>query len=174
MRNAMFSRWSLATVLVSSVLVGAGCSGTKETSGWQTMTLIQTKPVLVEVADGDGIREHGEGMVFEAKLNDQSGKPVAQLLGHHTIVDTPGDDGIGDPSVEERITTLSIVIDNGDEIVAHGADVYPADQKIIKADVPQYRALIGGTGTYKGIRGQVKTTRNGDETYTHILEYELA
>lgn len=167
------ARWSLAAVLVASVLIATGCSGTKAGTEWQTMTLIQAKPVLVELSDGDDVREHGEGMVFEAELDDQGGKPVARLLGHHLIVDTPGDDGIGEPSLEERFVTLSLIFESGDAILVQGANVYPPDQRILKADAPQYRAIVGGTGAYKGIRGQVKTTRNGDETYTHVLEYTL-
>jgi len=163
----------MVTVLVASVLIATGCSGTKEGTDWQTMTLTQDKPVLVELSDGDAVRAHGEGMVFEAELEDQSGKPVARLLGHHLIVDTPGDDGIGEPSLEERFVTLSLIFESGDAILVQGANVYPPDQRILKADAPQYRAIVGGTGAYKGIRGQVKTTRNGDETYTHVLEYTL-
>lgn len=163
----------MVTVLVASVLIAIGCSGTEEGTDWQTMTLIGAKPVLVELSDGDGVREDGEGMVFEAELDDQSGKPVARLLGHHLIVDTPGDDGIGDPSLEERFVTLSMIFESGDAILVQGANVYPADQRLLKADAPQYRAIVGGTGAYKGIRGQVKTTRNGDEAFTHVLDYTL-
>ncbi len=163
----------MVTVLVASVLIAIGCSGTEEGTDWQTMTLIGAKPVIVELSDGDGVREDGEGMVFEAELDDQSGKPVARLLGHHLIVDTPGDDGIGDPSLEERFVTLSMIFESGDAILVQGANVYPADQRLLKADAPQYRAIVGGTGAYKGIRGQVKTTRNGDETFTHVLDYTL-
>lgn len=137
------------------------------------MKLTQAKPVLVEVTDNDDVREHGETMFFEAKLSDESGKAVAQLLGEHTIVDTPGEDGVGDATVEERLTTMSIVFENGDEIVIQGANTYPANQKIMKADAPQYRAIVGGTGAYKGIRGQIMTSRSADETYSHLIEYKI-
>ena len=67
---------------------------------------------------------------------------------------------------------MSIVSD-ADEIVISGANIYPTNQLIMQADAPQVRAIIGGTGKYKGIRGQVTTTRKSDETYTHVLEYRL-
>lgn len=160
-------------MLLVSLSMLSACTAQNAGSRWQSMTLNQTKPILVEAADEDGVREHGEGMFFEAKLTDEGGKPVAQLLGQHTIVDTPGDDGVGDPIVEERFTSMSIVFEDGDEIVIQGANTYPMNQRIMKSEAPQYRAIIGGTGKYKGIQGQIKTARNADETYTHTLEYRL-
>ena len=167
MKTTIFAMFLLTLAAVS------GCNAPSPASTWQTMTLIQAKPTLADIADTDNVREMGEGMSFEAKLSDESGKAVAQLLGMHTIVDTPGEDGVGNSTVEERFTTMAIVFDGGDEIMVHGSLVYPIDQKIMVVNEPQYRAVVGGTGRYKGIRGQVKTTRNADETYTHTLEYKI-
>lgn len=137
------------------------------------MTLIKSKPTLVEVQDLDGEREHGEKIFYEAKLSDQAGKPVGQLLVEHVIVDLPGEDGMGSPTVEERFTTLAVVFNDGDEIMVTGALVYPVNERLMQANAPQMRSIIGGTGKYKGIRGQMKTTRNADETYILTLEYRL-
>lgn len=54
-----------------------------------------------------------------------------------------------------------------------GALVYPANERLMQANEPQMRSIIGGTGKYKGIRGQMKTTRNQDETYILSLEYKM-
>ena len=35
----------------------------------------------------------------------------------------------------------------------------------MSADLPQLRAVAGGTGDFIGARGQVMTTRNADDTY---------
>lgn len=163
----------LLSVSLFSLVALTACNAPNKTAEWQTMTLIQAKPVLVEIADEDSAREHGEQMFFEAKLSDQSGKAVGQLLGKHVIADIPGDDGVGNPTVEERFTTMAVVFEDGDEIMTMGALVYPVNEKIMQANAPQVRALIGGTGKYKGIRGQIKTTRNADETYTHSIEYKV-
>lgn len=162
----------IAIALISTAVLTA-CNAPKPAAAWQTLTLKQAKPTLVDVTDGDQDREHGERMLFEAALTDESGKSVAQLLGMHTIVDIPGEDGVGNPSVEERFTSMSVVFEDGDEIVFEGANVYPTNERIMKADAPQYRAIAGGTGKYKGIRGQIKTSRNADETYSHTIEYRL-
>ena len=39
-----------------------------------------------------------------------------------------------------------------------------------KKQIPQVRAVIGGTGDYMGARGQLTTTRNEDGTYEHLIE----
>ena len=176
MRNHSSSEITMKTALYSSVLASlfavASCTAPSVPS-WKTMTLIQAKPVLVEIADEDGAREHGERMAFEARLSEPSGKAVGQLLGIHTIVDLPGEDGVGNQAIEERFTTMAVVFEDGDEILIEGANVYPVDQKIMQEGVPQVRAIIGGTGKYKGIRGEIKTVRNADETYSHTLDYRL-
>ncbi len=159
-------------ILILGMLFVTGCFDRRKIK-WDLMNLVQEKPTIVDFSDGDGVREHGEVMVFEANLKDQNGLSVAQLLGHHTIVDLPGDDGIGELTVEERFTSLAFVFKNGSEIFVQGANVYPANQAIMQADAPQFRAITGGTESYKGIRGQVKSTRNSDETYLHVLEYTL-
>lgn len=166
-------RTTLFASFLTSLLLVSACNAPKAEATWQTMSLTQAKPILVEIADEDTSREHGERMAFEAKLNDASGKAVAQLLGMHTIVDIPGEDGVGNSAIEERFTTMAIVFEGGDEIVIEGANVYPMDQKIMQADTPQLRAIVGGTGKYKGIRGQIKTVRSADETYSHTLEYKI-
>jgi hypothetical protein len=136
-----------------------------------TLNANELEHVLVE--DLDGIREHGETYFYEAKVSDEAGKPVGQLLAEQVIVDLPGEDGKGNPTVEERFTTLAFIFDDGDEIMTMGAFVYPANERLMQANVPQMRTIIGGTGKYKGIRGQMKSTRNQDETYINVLEYKL-
>ena len=40
----------------------------------------------------------------------------------------------------------------------------------IANDVPQVRAVIGGTGKYIGASGQVTTIRNQNGSYVHTVE----
>jgi len=159
--------------LVASLLFIPACGMPDVGNKWKTMTFVQSKPTYVEVSDEDKVRKDGEGLVFEAALKDERGKTVGQLLGENTIVDLPGEDGVGNPNVEERFTRLSFVLEGGDEIVVLGSNTYPVSKKEIKADAPQYRVVTGGTGRYKGIRGQIKTTRSPNGTFTHVLEYRL-
>jgi hypothetical protein len=43
----------------------------------------------------------------------------------------------------------------------------------MKLGIPQKNAVVGGTGKYKGVRGEVTTTRNEDGTYTHIFDIKM-
>ena len=43
----------------------------------------------------------------------------------------------------------------------------------MKLGLSQKRAIVGGTGKYKGVEGEVTTTRNDDGTYTHVLDVKL-
>ncbi len=141
---------------------------------WQTMTFTQDVPIIQGLSDDDDDpREHGEMMFFEALMRDTTGQVVAQLIGMMTIVDLPGEDLIGDPVVEERFTHVAIIFPDGDEITITGANIYPMNERIMQADIPQHRVITGGTGKYKGIRGEISTTRNEDQTYHHVLEYRL-
>jgi hypothetical protein len=36
-----------------------------------------------------------------------------------------------------------------------------------------FSAFLGGTGKYKGIEGEVTTTRNDDGTYVNVLDVKL-
>jgi alpha-D-ribose 1-methylphosphonate 5-triphosphate synthase subunit PhnG len=40
--------------------------------------------------------------------------------------------------------------------------------------IAQKRAVVGGTGKYRGIKGEVTTTRNEDGTYKHVLDVKMA
>ena len=47
---------------------------------------------------------------------------------------------------------------------------------IIKIEPMKYllfSAFLGGTGKYKGIEGEVTTTRNDDGTYVNVLDVKL-
>ncbi len=65
-----------------------------------------------------------------------------------------------------------MVFNLGDEneIVAQGGTSYHQGQAQMKEGLSQKRAVVGGTGIYKGIAGEVTTTRNEDGTYTHVLD----
>lgn len=48
---------------------------------------------------------------------------------------------------------------------ALGESIYRGESVEMSADLPQRRAVAGGTGDFIGARGQVMTTRNADDTY---------
>lgn len=172
MKNPFLATVALSLLFISLVALTA-CNAPNKSAEWQTMTLIKSKSELVEVHDLDGTREHGEQVFFESELTDQVGQKVGQAIGMMVIVDIAGDDGVGNPEIEERFSTLAIVFEDGDEIMTMGALVYPVGERLMQANLPQMRAIIGGTGKYKGIRGQLTMTRDPDESYMLELEYKM-
>ena len=59
----------------------------------------------------------------------------------------------------------------GNTIVVGGKSIYPnIDKSEIVENQPQLRAIIGGTGSFIGARGQISTKRNDDGTYEHLVE----
>jgi hypothetical protein len=63
---------------------------------------------------------------------------------------------------------------DGDDIVVLGENSYNRGQQEMKDNMVQKRAIIGGTGKYRGIAGEVITTRNNDSTYTHEMIYKIS
>ena len=162
-------------LLCTSFLILAGCSAPHKPAEWQKMTLISGGPSssVVEVRDLDGTGGHGEQMFFESDLTDQAGNKAGQVIGMTVIAHIGSEDGAGNAKFEERFSTLAFVFDDGDEIMALGSFVYPEGATHLQGNVPQMRAIIGGTGKYKGIRGQMTTTRNADGKYILELEYRM-
>lgn len=102
---------------------------------------------------------------FDASITGQDGRTGA-LIGYLLTVDL-ADIASGD-SLEERIGTL--VFDFGsDSLVLSGGTSCPQSDRQMRIDEPQVRAVVGGTGSFTGARGEVITTRNGDNTYTHTF-----
>ncbi|MEY4628551.1 MAG: hypothetical protein RLZZ595_877 [Bacteroidota bacterium] len=47
---------------------------------------------------------------------------------------------------------------------------YIKGERLIKTGTGQTSVIVGGTGKYKGISGQLTTTRNDDGTYLHVFD----
>jgi hypothetical protein len=64
--------------------------------------------------------------------------------------------------------------DEDNKIVTSGGVIYPKGEQQMDIGIAQKRAVVGGTGKYKGIKGEVTTTRNEDGTYKHVLDVKMA
>ncbi len=142
-------------------------------SQWQTLKFIQDKPVLVHLNLGDTAHSHGDGMAFEAVLKDSSGNAVGEVLGWLVTVDIVDGDSTNLIKVSDRIGSMVLNLGDENEIVAQGGTSYHNGEQLMKIGIAQKRAIVGGTGKYKGIVGEVTTTRNEDGTYTHFLDYKI-
>jgi hypothetical protein len=145
----------------------------QSSSAWQTLTYIQDKPVLIHVNLGDTAHGHGDGMAFEAVLKDTTGTAVGEVLGWIVTVDIVDGDSANLIKVSDRIGTMVFDLGDENEIIAQGGTSYHHGEQQMKLGIAQKRAIVGGTGKYKGVEGEITTIRNDDGTYTHVLDVKL-
>jgi hypothetical protein len=145
----------------------------QSSSAWQTFTYIQDKPLLTHVNLGDTAHGHGDGMAYEATLKDTTGTTVGEVLGWMVTVDIADGDSANTVHMTDRIGTMIIKFGNENKIVVPGGSTYDKGEQVMNFGIPQKNAVVGGTGKYKGVRGEVTTTRNEDGTYTHIFDIKM-
>ena len=143
-------------------------------STWQTLTFSQDKPLLTHVNLGDTAHGHGDGMAFEAILKDTTGTAVGEVLGWLVTVDIVDGDSANPVHITDRVGTMVFKFDEDNKIVASGGTSYRKGEQQIDIGIAQKRAVVGGTGKYKGVKGEVTTTRNEDGTYKHVLDVKMA
>ena len=143
-------------------------------SAWQTLTFIQEKPFLTHVNLGDTAHGHGDGMAYEATLKDTTGTTVGEVLGWLITVDIMDGDSANPAHFTERIGTMVIKFDEENKIIASGGTSNHKGEQVMKLGIDQKRAVVGGTGKYKGIKGEITTSRNEDGTYKHVLDVKMA
>ena len=161
---------NLFTLLLLSI-VFVSCQSTA--SKWTTIKFIQEKPVLVHLKLGDNAHSHGDGMAFEAAIKDTTGNNVGEVLGWLVTVDIMDGDSASPVHIADRLGTTVFNLGDENEIIAQGGTSYHEGEQQMKFGLSQKRAIVGGTGKYKGVNGEVPTTRNDDGTYTHVLDVKM-
>jgi opacity protein-like surface antigen len=133
----------------------------------QTFTIHQELPNLVHVDLGAKGVSHGDMLAFDAAVetdNDLQGK----LSGFVLTVDIPEQDH---EIFQDRIVQMVFDLGDTNTLVIGGKSVYPSNYgHEMYENQPQIRAIIGGTGSFIGARGQATTTRNDDGTYEHYIQ----
>ena len=143
-------------------------------STWQTLTFTQDKPFLTHLNLGDTAHGHGDGMAFEAVLKDTTGTTVGEVLGWLVTVDIVDGDSTNPVYISDRVGTMVFKFDEDNKIVASGGVIYRKGEQQMDIGIAQKRAVVGGTGKYRGIKGEVTTSRNEDGTYKHVLDVKMA
>lgn len=77
----------------------------------------------------------------------------------------------GLPSNQElRASNLVFVVGSEpNQIVVGGLSLYPADASTLAVSQSTVRPIIGGSGIYRGARGQVESTNLGDQGWRHVF-----
>jgi hypothetical protein len=129
-----------------------------------TQATFSSKLIPVD-ANRDG--DLGDFFVFESPLLKE-GKPFGEMFGTMTKV---GELGHGThPDREYRLLNSVFDLPDG-EIAVQGLSFYLPSQPALNMQEAVSRAIVGGTRAYAGIRGEVITTHNDDDTYTQELRY---
>jgi hypothetical protein len=152
----------VAPSVAMAALLLTGC-GTSE----KTITLTQRSddPVELVFLDLNPAGDTGDLTTFEAGLYLDD-EPYGAIMGTMTKV---GSVGAGaNPNREERLLTAVFDLPEG-QISVQGVSYYFEDDTLLAPGQPMTRAIIGGTGDYVGVDGEVTTTRNPDDSYTHVL-----
>jgi hypothetical protein len=152
-----------AAVCASVLVVGlsAGCGGG---SSKLSLTVYEDPPTLNRVDLPPPGPSPGDTYYFFATFRDQPGGAVTgELYGTKTVVKPAAP---ATPNVEQRATTLYFVFGNNqDQIVAAGVPDYPPNASEFQPNRPVLRAILGGTGKYDGVGGELTSTRNADGSY---------
>jgi hypothetical protein len=150
---------TFSIILASFVLTGP-------THAAEKFTVTQSAPMIEHIDLGAQGASHGELLAFEAPFTTADGKEgvMSGIIITVALPDGPGGvffDRIG-----------NIVMDFGgiDSLVIAGKSLYGTGEGEMNPNMPQVRAVTGGTGRYIGSRGQVTTTRQATGDYLHTIE----
>lgn len=161
---------AIFSLLISIIILGS-C---QSSSQWETMKLYNGKPSITVINLGDSTHGHGDGTAYEGELMDSTGKVVGEYISWYVTVDVEKSDTVKSNHFSEKILTIVLNFGPDDEIIIQGGAFHPVDNHMIKQSVPaRKRAIVGGTGKYRGIRGEVVPYRKEDGTYVHELIYKL-
>lgn len=103
---------------------------------------------------------------FEGKTADDA------VVTIEVIMTTTGLDTAGE-GIESRVA-LGVFSFTGpvtDQILIQGVGLYPGSASTVKLHSDLTRAIIGGTGKYKGARGEVVTVHKDDDTWEHTFKF---
>ena len=130
----------------------------------RTVVLTQQPPTLHPIdlhIEGASVADM---VLYEATIAGEQGES-GMLTGFLITADVP-DVETGDPH-QDRLGQLSFDLGNGTSLVVAGEAIYRGEDVEMTANAEQLRAVVGGTGDFMGVRGQVATTRNDDGSYRH-------
>lgn len=164
------SKAFLRPLTAAAAMALAACSSAPKASDpvsrpIETLVVQQKAPIFVDVDIKAAGKSVGDLYIFGAAVTDSKGR-TGSLTGTLLVVDAV------DPSTgkvwETRLGDLTFIL-GGEQVLVKGASVYPRANREMEVNKPQVRAVVGGTGSFVGVDGEVSTVRNADGTYTHTF-----
>lgn len=161
-------RLTPAIVFSAAALGALALSGCTSSQTTLVLTQVSGDDVELNALDLNPSGDAGDLTTFEAPIA-KDGEPYGSLMGTMTKV---GSIGAGlNTEREERMLTAVFDLPEG-QISVLGVSYYMDGDLLLPAGEPVTRAIVGGTGEYVGIDGEVTTVRNEDGSYTHTLRIQ--
>ena len=150
----------------AACMIGLAIGGRGAEAAGRTFVMEQQAPVLDTIDLRDAGHTNGDMLAFEASVTADDGT-AGTLRGILITVDLPDDAG---DVFEDRIRPACLRSQRRQQHRCGRRVGYAKATTEMKTEQAQIRAVVGGTGTFLGARGQVTTTRNADGTYEHRFE----
>src|SRR5262249_49023613 len=153
MRTTLTQRLMASAVLLTAALV-ASCSPHSTNPSTENLTVYEAAPALTPLDLGPPGNSPGDAYYFSAPLySSPGGQMIGEVFGTKTLMKIAGQ---ANPDSEKRATVLFFTFNRGqDQIIALGATDYPPTAAEFGAGQPVTRAILGGTGKYMAVRGQL-------------------
>jgi len=157
------SRPVMAAVSCAAVVVLSACGG-----DGRTVTVNHgpvPPPVYVDL--GDEGPSAGDQRVFHFQGTSGNTPVTLDWLMTTTATDSP------EVGVESRIST-GVFLFGGldDSLILQGTGWYPGQDATFEVSATLVRAIVGGTGAYEGASGWVESTRQTDDTWSHVFHID--
>lgn len=136
--------------------------------GKKNIKITQFPPDITYLDLGKEGSSHGDLLAYDARFVTDDGVNGI-LSGYLLTIYIPKKE---EKPFQEKLAQVVFDFNHGNTLVIAGKAAYPdAEGSEMQEAVPQYRAVVGGTGIYSGAKGQLITTRQTDGTYHHVIEF---
>lgn len=131
----------------------------------ERIVIVQNVPTIEHISLGDAGDSSGDITSFMAEITHEDGTQGTMhgLLQAVTTKQVNGNDFV------QKHAQIVMELGDGDTLIINGSSIYPIGLSEMAADMPQLRAITGGTGRYVGARGQMNTTRKENGEYEHEM-----
>jgi hypothetical protein len=160
-------RMMAVAALFASALISA-CGGRCTNLSTESFTVYEDAPKMSLLDLGQPGNSPGDVYHFFAPLRSSRGGPVTgEVFGSKTLIKLATDTN---PGTENRGTLLFFTFGgHQNQIVVFGITEYSPSAGEFAAGKSVVRPVLGGTGKYIGVRGQLSSTRNADGSYTQVF-----
>lgn len=147
------------------VVALAGIAGCSSNNTSRTVTVTHgpaPAPTFVDL--GTKGPSAGDQRIFSFDGESESTVVHLDWIMTTIAVDSP------EPEVETRLNSAVFSFGGSkDTLLLQGTGWYPGEAATFKVSATLDRAIVGGTGKYRGASGWVESTHNADDTWTHVF-----